>query len=105
MIEYSFDRFTRQSAAAITRRNALTALSSALLTAAAAGRTGLAAKDSSDKRKAKKIKKKFQQQCAHQREECRALLTEAGSVATLFGCCETCFANDFLNCLIDVSDQ
>jgi hypothetical protein len=96
MSEHAFDTLVRQ--AAISRRGSLLAVSGAALATGLASQSGLAANDNKDKKKAKKIKKKFQRQCTQQIEQCRAILAQPGAAARV--CCESCFSNDFLDCFL-----
>jgi hypothetical protein len=57
--------------------------------------------ENNDKKKAKKAKKKFRKQCNQQKARCR---TEFGGDFALFGCCESCYTDDFLACLIPIFD-
>jgi hypothetical protein len=99
MSEQAFDTFTRQ-AATVTRRGSLAGLGGAALAAGLTGHVGRAAQDN-DKKKAKKAKKKIKKRCNQQQDECLAALTRLGGEALIFGiCCENCFADDFLNCII-----
>jgi hypothetical protein len=103
MSEHTFDTFTRQAAAAVSRRTSLAALGAAALVTGVASSPTIAAKDNDkDKKKAKKIKKKFKKQCNQQKDQCRSILIGAGAAEALI-CCESCFSNDVLSCLISLS--
>jgi hypothetical protein len=102
MSEQTFDRFTRQAAVAISRRNSLLALGGATLATGLARSSASAAKDN-DKKKAKKAKKKFKKQCNQKKDQCRTLLLGLpGGAAALF-CCDSCFSDDFLSCLFSIA--
>jgi hypothetical protein len=96
----SIDDLALRAATAVTRRRSLLALGGAALAANVASRTGLTAQDK-DKQKAKKAKKKARQRCNQQKAQCRAA---GGGDFAMFGCCESCYADDFLACLISLVD-
>jgi hypothetical protein len=100
MSEHTFDAFARQTAT-VTRRGSLVGLGGAMLAAGIADPVGTEAKDNNDKKKKQKAKKKIKKRCNQQQDDCVAsLLRVGGESALITFCCENCFSDDFLACVI-----
>jgi hypothetical protein len=90
-----FDALRLRVTAVVTRRQALPALGGVAFNALASSRTGVAAQDT-DKQKANKARRKFKKLCNQQKAQCRAEFAEEPG----FPCCDSCFSDDFLACLV-----
>ncbi len=108
----AFDAIVRQAAAGVSRRASLRILGGTPLVAALTGPSIVGAKRSANKVK-KKAKKKAQQQCLAQVEQCRAFFADACESpdpseceARIGPCCEflgSCDTTSFLSCLLETS--
>ncbi|HYI14929.1 MAG TPA: hypothetical protein VEX37_06040 [Thermomicrobiales bacterium] len=101
MREHVFDRLTRGTAGALSRRQSLMTLGGAALANALAGSPAVqAGKDS------KKVKKRFKKKCKRQVDPCELALTvlcqgQAACMAMVLPCCstlKTCKAGTSLDC-------
>jgi hypothetical protein len=95
MFMQKLDALRHRATAVGTRRQVLPALGGVAFNALASSRTGVAAQDN-DKQKANKARRKFKKLCNQQKALCRAEFAEEPG----FPCCDSCFSDDFLACLV-----